>query len=125
MLQEYDQNVAGLSDDVYSSMQICLEFLDKGMKGLLVGDLSSYALRTIEKIIARNEQKLVSIQKELEGELERINAIEAVEADLGSAADFFESRFGIEDSKFRVGNINFERLDIDTAMDAVGDAGQL
>ena len=55
-----------LSADIFHAMQISLEFLDKGMKGLLTGDLSSYALKVIEVTIEKNMAKMDSIAKEIE-----------------------------------------------------------
>lgn len=118
MVQEYDQNVAALSEDVYYAMQISLEFLDKGMKGMLVGDLSSYALTTIEKIINRNEQKLNSIQKELEQALEEMNQMENTES-AATVDSFYDSRFGIDEEKLQVSNMNFDRVGEREAMEAV------
>lgn len=36
------RNLSELSHEIYGAMQIVLEFMDKGMKGLLTGDLSVY-----------------------------------------------------------------------------------
>lgn len=44
LLENYNGDIKQLSVDTFHAMQICLEFLDKGMKGLLTGDFSTYAL---------------------------------------------------------------------------------
>lgn len=41
---KYDQNLFKIAQEVYNSMQVVLEFMDKGMKGLLTGDLSVYTV---------------------------------------------------------------------------------
>lgn len=45
LYQSYDGNLARLSQDVTYAMQIVLEFMDKGMKGMLSGDLSTFAIK--------------------------------------------------------------------------------
>ena len=45
------QNTVKMAKEMYHSMQIILEFMDKGMKGLLTGDLSAFAIRKMETSI--------------------------------------------------------------------------
>ena len=45
--EELDSILGFPSEDVYTASQIILEFMDKGMKGLLTGDLSAYAVKQI------------------------------------------------------------------------------
>jgi hypothetical protein len=40
-----------VAKEMYHSMQIILEFMDKGMKGLLTGDLSVFAIGKMELAI--------------------------------------------------------------------------
>lgn len=47
-------------------MQVILEFMDKGMKGMLSGDMSVYAIQQIQVIIEKQLPKMEYIQKELE-----------------------------------------------------------
>jgi len=47
-------------------MQIVLEFMDKSMKGMVSGDLSSFAINTIEKQIQGYLPRMEQIQKEIE-----------------------------------------------------------
>lgn len=58
-----------MAGDIFTSSQIVLEFMDKGMKGLLSGDLSSLAIKEIQKIIERGLPKMESIQKKIESHL--------------------------------------------------------
>ncbi len=39
-----DQCLNNFANEIYGSMQVVLEFMDKGMKGLLVGDMSVYII---------------------------------------------------------------------------------
>ena len=73
-------------------MQIVLEFMDKGMKGMLTGDLSAYAIKQILMSIEKFLPKIERVQKEIENVLEFINRNEA---GLTSANEFFENNFMI------------------------------
>ena len=44
------------SKQIYQALQVVLEFMDKGVKGLLVGDLSPMLLIQIQKSIGKYEQ---------------------------------------------------------------------
>lgn len=48
---KYDQNLFLIAQEVYHSLQVVLEFMDKGMKGLLTGDLSVYIVQQIQTSI--------------------------------------------------------------------------
>jgi len=52
-------------------MQVVLEFMDKGMKGMLTGDLSVFALQQIEKSIDKFQAHFVGLASDIEAELER------------------------------------------------------
>ena len=43
----YGGNTYQAALDIYRSMQILLEFMDKGMKGMVSGDLSTFAIKQI------------------------------------------------------------------------------
>jgi len=73
-------------------MQIVLEFMDKGMKGMLTGDLSVYAIKQILMSIEKFLPKIEKIQKEIENVLEFLNRNEV---GLTSANEFFENNFMI------------------------------
>lgn len=45
MVQGEDAELLRLSQKIYESLQITLEFMDKGVKGLLTGDLSVYLVQ--------------------------------------------------------------------------------
>ena len=47
LLRGYEGKSLMAAKDIYHSMQIVLEFMDKGMKGLLSGDLSTFAIKQI------------------------------------------------------------------------------
>ena len=44
---KYDQNLFKIAQEIYHSLQVVIEFMDKGMKGLLTGDLSVYIVQQI------------------------------------------------------------------------------
>jgi len=73
-------------------MQIVLEFMDKGMKGMLTGDLSVYAIKQILMSIEKFLPKIERVQKEIENVLEFLNRNEV---GLTSANEFFENNFMI------------------------------
>lgn len=66
LLEAYNGNAVSLANDIFVSLQIVLEFMDKGMKGLLSGDLSSLAIKEIQKIIEKGLPKMEVIQKKIE-----------------------------------------------------------
>ena len=45
ILEQNGYESLNLAKEIYHSMQIILEFMDKGMKGLLTGDLSAFAIQ--------------------------------------------------------------------------------
>ena len=51
LVSSYGGNTFQASQDIYHSMQITLEFMDKGMKGMLSGDLSTFAVKQVEQVI--------------------------------------------------------------------------
>ena len=48
---KYDQNLFLIAQEVYHSLQVVLELMDKGLKGLLTGDLSVYIVQQIHTSI--------------------------------------------------------------------------
>ena len=44
MLETYDKSMIEVAQQIYLSLQVTLEFMDKGIKGLLTGDLSVYVI---------------------------------------------------------------------------------
>jgi hypothetical protein len=46
-------------------MQIILEFMDKGMKGLLTGDLSAFAIQKMETSIQTFMPEMEELQKKI------------------------------------------------------------
>ena len=55
-----------LAKEVYSSLQIVLEFMDKSMKGLLSGDLSTFGLKTIQTSISKHLPRMEHLQKQIQ-----------------------------------------------------------
>lgn len=43
-----------------------MEFLDKGMKGILSGDLSLHAIKSIQEVIEKNLPKIENISAEIQ-----------------------------------------------------------
>jgi DNA-directed RNA polymerase len=72
--ENYSDNAALLASDIAKACQILLEFMDKGMKGLLSGDLSALAVREIQKQIEAHLPKLL----DLEGELASVQSKQAL-----------------------------------------------
>lgn len=46
---------------IYESLQIVLEFMDKGVKGLLTGDLSVYLIKKIQENIEAFEKEFKDV----------------------------------------------------------------
>lgn len=67
-----------------------MEFLDKGMKGLLSGDLSSFAVKEIQTIIEKGLPKMESVQMKIQKHIEE----EAM--DLGK---YYDEKLGISQAK--------------------------
>lgn len=53
------------SKQIYLAMQTVLEFMDKGMKGLLTGDMSVFLLRDIERSIHKYERKFDALSNKM------------------------------------------------------------
>lgn len=63
LVASYDGDIAQMSENLYQAMQIVLEFMDKGMKGMLTGDLSSFAVKTIQTTIEKQLPRMEELQK--------------------------------------------------------------
>ena len=55
------------ANQIYEALQVVLEFMDKGMKGMLTGDMSVPLLMEIEKSIDRYELKFNKLQSKMKG----------------------------------------------------------
>ncbi len=64
--KSYGGDVVQFSKDIYHAQQIVLEFMDKGMKGLLTGDFSVFALKVIQQSIEKYHPQLQTLQKEFD-----------------------------------------------------------
>lgn len=53
VMVKYDKNLYKIAQEIYNSLQVTLEFMDKGMKGLLTGDLSVYVIQQIQTSIEK------------------------------------------------------------------------
>lgn len=78
-------------------MQIVLEFMDKGMKGLLTGDLSTFSIKTILSSIEKFMPRMEATYKEIEKVLEFIDK-ENNDADVSS---FLQRNFAISNDAKR------------------------
>jgi len=56
--KSYDGNVSQFVKDLYHAQQIILEFMDKGMKGLLTGDMSVFSIKIIQGALEKYQPKL-------------------------------------------------------------------
>lgn len=68
---KYDHNLFKVAQEVYHSLQVVLEFMDKGMKGLLTGDLSVYIIQQIQTSIEHFQRNLEDTQHEIEELLQK------------------------------------------------------
>ena len=62
-----------LAEGTLQSLTVVMEFMDKGIKGLLTGDLSIYTLQSIQSALEKYHSKLVMSSEELEALLEKRN----------------------------------------------------
>jgi hypothetical protein len=81
LVATYDGDVAKLSGDLHRAMQIVLEFMDKGMKGMLSGDLSPFAVKTIQTTIEQQLPRMESLQKYIEKLDAELGPSEAIDRD--------------------------------------------
>jgi hypothetical protein len=58
--------IVELSERVLQSLTVVMEFMDKGIKGLLTGDLSIYMIQSIESTLEKFNSKLLITTTELE-----------------------------------------------------------
>jgi hypothetical protein len=73
---KYDHNLFKVAQEVYHSLQVVLEFMDKGMKGLLTGDLSVYIIQQIQTSIEHFQRNLEDTQHEIEELLQKQISLE-------------------------------------------------
>ena len=73
---KYDHNLFKVAQEVYHSLQVVLEFMDKGMKGLLTGDLSVYIIQQIQTSIEHFQKNLEDTQHEIEELLQKQVSLE-------------------------------------------------
>lgn len=60
------KQIVELSERVLQSLTVVMEFMDKGIKGLLTGDLSIYMIQSIESTLEKHNSKLLITSNELE-----------------------------------------------------------
>ena len=83
--------------------------MDKGMKGLLTGDLSTYALQAIETVIDKNMIKLEQVQSEIEACLEEQALLQGHLTQPETIEQFMDSRFRIGKDSYESNAPNYER----------------
>lgn len=66
-----------VAQEIYNSLQVVLEFMDKGMKGLLTGDLSVYIIQQIQTSIEKFQTDFESTSKQIEELLEKQTSLDA------------------------------------------------
>lgn len=71
-------------------MQVTLEFMDKGMKGLLTGDLSVYIIQQIQTSIENFQKDLEETQSEIEELLQKKQSLEQFYSENFSVGDVRE-----------------------------------
>jgi hypothetical protein len=79
LVTSYGGDIAKMSEDLHHAMQIVLEFMDKGMKGMLTGDLSSFAVKTIQTTIEKQLPRMEELQMQIEQLDEAHDASEAID----------------------------------------------
>lgn len=90
ILHAYNGNSTALARDIFSSSQVVLEFLDKGMKGLLSGDLSSFAVKEIQRVIEKGLPKMEGVQAKIQ---------EHMESEAKDLGEYFNVKLGITRAK--------------------------
>lgn len=70
-MQERDESLFEVANQVYASMQTVLEFMDKGVKGLLTGDLSVYIIQQIKLSIDKYMKEFEEISNQIKDLLEK------------------------------------------------------
>lgn len=53
MVNNYKKGLHDIADQIYYSLQTVLEFMDKGVKGLVTGDLSVFIIQKIQVSIEK------------------------------------------------------------------------
>lgn len=64
------------SRQIYQGLQVVLEFMDKGVKGLLVGDVSPALLVEIQRSMAKYEKRCESFSRQIGELLEKQQTLE-------------------------------------------------
>lgn len=64
------------SKQIYHALQVVLEFMDKGVKGLLVGDMSPALLVEIQKSIGKYEHKCKKVSAKITSLLDKNQTLE-------------------------------------------------
>ena len=90
ILQAYNGNSMALAGDMFGAFQVVLEFLDKGMKGLLSGDLSTYAIKEIQSTIEKSLPKMENIQAKMQ---------RLIESETNSLGSYYDEKLGISGVK--------------------------
>ena len=80
-----------MSGDLYHAMQIVLEFMDKGMKGMLTGDLSTFAIKTIQTAIEKQIPRMERLQTQIEQLDEAYDAGEVIEKEFEIDANWLQA----------------------------------
>ena len=66
LLENYEGNSLQAARDIFNCMQIVLEFMDKSMKGLVSGDLSTFAVKQIQFAIETHLPKMEELQRDIQ-----------------------------------------------------------
>lgn len=65
------KQITEIAERIIQSLTVVMEFMDKGIKGLLTGDLTIYMLQKIESTLEKFSNKLVIVSSELESLLKK------------------------------------------------------
>lgn len=79
MMAEKDQReFLMVSRRIYESLQVVLEFMDKGVKGLLSGDLSVVLLQQIQTSIEKYQKSFKKLAKKIEDLLDKQETVDEI-----------------------------------------------
>lgn len=70
--QNNKQEILLYSDTIYKCMQVILEYMDKGFKGMLTGDLNEFVMVSIQMAIEKFYDKLYTLSSQIDDMQEKI-----------------------------------------------------
>lgn len=101
LLSLNDDTLKSLANQVYISQQTVLEFMDKGIKGLLTGDLSVYLIQQIQTSIDKYQERFSFLTNEIQSVLQQKQTVD----------EFMNENFQIGiDGTYHINNPTYETV---------------